>query len=208
MIHVAIVEDDIELKNYFEEVVSSGNDLSLIGSYDNAEDFIADFNRINMVNVVMMDINLPGMSGIECIGKLKKRQPETQYLVCSIFEDSTNLFSALCAGATGYILKNSTEEEIMRAVNEIHRGGSPMSPQLARMVVQSFPLKKGVSELIDLLTSRERDILQMLSEGFRYKEIADKLCLSTETVRAYIRDIYSKLQVHSRTDALNKVFQK
>ncbi|MEO8148276.1 MAG: response regulator transcription factor [Bacteroidia bacterium] len=208
MINVAIVEDDNDLRNYFEEVISTHEYFALLGSYTNAEDFAQDFNRINAVNVVLMDIQLPGMSGIECIGKLKTKQPETQYLVCSVFEDSTNLFNALCAGATGYILKNSTEDEIIKSIKEINSGGSPMSPQLARMVVQSFPIKKSNTDLINQLTSRDREILQLLSDGFRYKEIADKLCLSTETVRSYVRDIYSKLQVHSRTDAINKVFIK
>ena len=208
MIRVAIVEDDAELKNYFEEVISAHSDFILSGSYSNAEDFSNDINRLNEINVVLMDINLPGISGIDCISKIKPKQPQIQYLVCSVFEDSTNLFNALCAGATGYILKNSTEDEIIKSIKEINSGGSPMSPQLARMVVQSFPQKKHTSDLVDSLTKRDREILQMLSEGFRYKEIADKLCLSTDTVRAYIRDIYSKLQVHSRTDAINKVFQK
>ena len=208
MIQVAIVEDDNDLRNYFEDVISSHDDFAIIGSYTNAEDYVRDFNRVNAVNVVLMDIHLPGMSGIECIGKLKTKQPQIQYLVCSVFEDSTNLFNALCAGATGYILKNSTEDEITKAIKEINAGGSPMSPQLARMVVQSFPPKKNNTDLTETLTKRDRELLQMLSDGYRYKEISDKLSLSLETVRSYVRDIYTKLQVHSRTDAINKVFMK
>jgi DNA-binding NarL/FixJ family response regulator len=155
-----------------------------------------------------MDINLPGMNGIQCIEMLKPKNPAIQYLVCTVFEDSIHLFNALCAGATGYILKSAGEEEIVRGVKDICAGGSPMSPQIARMVVTSFPIKKTDHDAVSGLSKRERELLELLAAGYRYKEIADKLFLSIETVRSYIRDIYSKLHVHSRTEALNKLYNR
>jgi DNA-binding NarL/FixJ family response regulator len=205
MIKVAIVEDDDELRKFMEETVISCDDFFIEGSFSTAEDFKKEFHRLSDLNVVVMDINLPGMSGIQCIGELKSKNPKVQYLVCTVFEDSMNLFNALCAGATGYILKSAGEEEIINAVKEINTGGSPMSPQIARMVVTSFPQKKTNADLLSQLTKREKELLDLLAAGYQYKEIADKLFLSIQTVRSYIRDIYSKLHVHRRTDAVNKI---
>jgi DNA-binding NarL/FixJ family response regulator len=208
MIRIAIVEDDDELRKFMEETVNSCDDFFIEGSFSTAEDFKKEFYRLSDLNVVVMDINLPGMSGIQCIDELKPKNPKVQYLVCTVFEDSMNLFNALCAGATGYILKSASEEDIVKAIKDIDAGGSPMSPQIARMVVGSFPSKKSNQHLLKDLNKREREILDFLAAGFRYKEIADKLFLSIQTVRSYIRDIYAKLHVHSRTDAVNKVFNK
>jgi len=208
MIRIAIVEDDYELRKFMEETIGTCSDFSLLESFSNAEDFRRAFTRLKDLNVVVMDINLPGISGIQCIEELKPRNPKIQYLVCTIFEDSINLFNALCAGATGYILKSAGEEEIIHAIKEINSGGSPMSPQIARMVVSSFPQKKTDADLLSQLTKREREILELLAAGYQYKEIGDRLSLSTETVRTYIRDIYSKLHVHRRADAVNKLFDR
>jgi DNA-binding NarL/FixJ family response regulator len=139
---------------------------------------------------------------------MKPRNPTVQYLVCTVFEDSVNLFNALCAGATGYMLKSAAEDEIVRAIREIHAGGSPMSAQIARMVVNSFPVKLSDQQLMHALSKREHELLELLAAGYRYKDIADRLFLSIETVRSYIRDIYSKLHVHSRTEAVNKMYGK
>jgi DNA-binding NarL/FixJ family response regulator len=206
MIRVAIVEDDKELRAFLEDVVGGSEEFILQDSFSTAEDFRKKFHPGTDLDAVLMDINLPGMSGIECIEQLKPRNRKVQYLVYTVFEDSSNLFNALCAGATGYILKSASEEEIRKAIKDIHEGGSPMSPQIARLVVSAFPSKKSNKTLVDSLTHRERELLDLLAAGFRYKEIADKLSLSTETVRSYIRDIYSKLHVHSRTDAVNKLY--
>jgi DNA-binding NarL/FixJ family response regulator len=208
MIRIAIIEDDTLLRKFMEETVNSCADFVLEGSYSSAEEFKKHFHRLSDLNVAVMDINLPGISGIQCIEELKPKNPTVQYLVCTVFEDSINLFNALCAGATGYILKSAGEEEVIKAIQEIHAGGSPMSPQIARMVVLSFPEKKTNLDLLKDLTSREREILDLLAAGFRYKEIADKLSLGTETIRSYVRDIYSKLHVHSRTDALNRLYNR
>jgi DNA-binding NarL/FixJ family response regulator len=206
-IRVAIVEDDPDLRTHFKVILENVNDFELVGIYSTAEDFELAFEQIKP-NVVLMDINLPGKSGIQCIEKLKSLSPNTQYLICTIFEDSTNLFNALCAGATGYILKISASQELEKAVRDIHNGGSPMSPQIARYVIEAFPHKKQNQALLDQLSSREKEILLLLADGYRYKEIADQLHLGVDTIRTYIRNIYSTLQVHSRTDAINKAFGK
>jgi DNA-binding NarL/FixJ family response regulator len=208
MIHIAIVEDDAELRSFMEEIIRESDEMMLDGSYGTAEDFKKDFARLGDLQVVIMDINLPGISGIQCISELKHKSKKIQFLICTIFEDNINLFNALCAGATGYLLKSASEEEIIRAIKDIHVGGSPMSPQIARMVVNTFPRVKENSKLIDELSKREKIILELLAAGFRYKEIADKLFLGVETIRSHIRNIYSKLHVHSRTDAVNKLFNK
>lgn len=208
MLRVAIIEDDDMLRKFMEETVNGFSDFILEGSFSSAEDFRKNFFRFPELNVAVMDINLPGISGIQCIEELKPKNPKVQYLICTVFEDSINLFNALCAGATGYILKNSGEEEFIKAIIDINAGGSPMSPQIARMVVSAFPTKKSNQDLLNDLGKREREILELLAAGFRYKEIADKLFLSIETVRTYIRDIYSKLHVHSRTDAVNKLYNR
>lgn len=207
-IRVAIVEDDPVLRASLERVVQGEGDLKCMGSYGSAEEFLARSTGLQDLDVVLMDINLPGQSGIECITACKPKRPQTQYLVCTIFEDNENVFNALCAGATGYLLKSAEPEQIVRSIHEIHGGGSPMSLHIARMVVNSVPRKKNNAHLLESLTKREREVLDQLAGGYRYKEIAAHLDLSIDTVRSYIRDIYTKLQVQSRTDALNKVFER
>lgn len=206
-IKVAIVEDDPDLFAYFKSILEQVEDFDLVGLYTNAEAFEAAIHTIQP-DVVLMDINLPGKSGIECISKLKPSVPQVQYLICTIFEDSQNLFDALCAGATGYILKISALKELEKAIRDIHAGGSPMSPQIARFVIEAFPQRRKNLALVENLSKREQEVLHLLAEGYRYKEIADQLHLGVDTVRTYIRNIYSVLQVHSRTDAINKVFGK
>lgn len=206
MIRVSVVEDDKDLRSLVEEAVNESEELFLSGSYSTAEEFRKSFSSHQEPDVVIMDINLPGINGIQCIGEMKPLSPRVQYLIFTVFEDNVNLFNALCAGATGYLLKSASEEEISRAIIDIHHGGSPMSPQIARMVVNTFPMPKPDKSLQIDLTKREMEILDLLAAGYRYKEIAGKLFLGVETVRSYIRDIYSKLQVHSRTDAVNKIY--
>jgi DNA-binding NarL/FixJ family response regulator len=172
------------------------------------EAFLARPEGLDGLDVVLTDIHLPGQSGIQCIATCKPKRPQLQFLVITVFEDNANLFNALCAGANGYLLKTASPAEIAQAVRDIHRGGSPMSLAIARMVVASVQQKQVNAALIGSLTSRENELVQLLAEGYRYKEIADKLVLSVETVRTYIRGIYGKLQVHSRTEALNKLYER
>ncbi len=204
-INIAIVEDDEDIRNSLVEIISAQSDFNCIAAFPNAEEFTDSFKHLKL-DVVLMDINLPGMNGIEAVALLKKQKPQVQFLMCTSYEEPQKTFDSLCAGATGYLLKNSASEKIFEAIKEIHAGGSPMSPQIARLVVDSFNQKKKQNDLLASLTQREQEILTFLSKGFQYKEIADKLFLSVETIRTYVRNIYDKLQVHSRTEAVNKVF--
>lgn len=207
-IRTAIIEDDIEMRQAFERAIIAEGDLDLKGSYSSVEAFLARPEGLDALDVVLTDIHLPGLSGIQCIAQCKPKRPDLQFLVITVFEDNMHLFNALCAGATGYLLKSASPAEIAQAIRDIHRGGSPMSLAIARMVVASVQQKKANSALLDSLTKREHDLVELLAEGYRYKEIADKLDLSIETVRTYIRAVYNKLQVHSRTEALNKLYER
>jgi DNA-binding NarL/FixJ family response regulator len=170
--------------------------------------FLARHEGLDGLDVVLTDVHLPGQSGIQLVEQCKPKRPHLQFLVITVFEDNAHLFNALCAGATGYLLKTATPAEIAQAIRDIHAGGSPMSLAIARMVVASVQQKQVNAALLNSLTKREHDLVQLLAEGYRYKEIADKLGLSIETVRTYIRAVYNKLQVHSRTEALNKLYER
>ena len=207
-IRVAIIEDDRDMRLAFEQAVKDEGDLDLRGSFASVEAFLARPEGLEGIEVVLSDINLPGQSGIQCIAQCKPKRPQLQWLVITVFEDNANLFNALMAGATGYLLKTATPTEIAQAIRDIHRGGSPMSLAIARMVVASVQQKQVNATLLESLTPRENELVHLLAEGYRYKEIADKLGLSIETVRTYIRAIYNKLQVHSRTEALNKLYER
>ncbi len=207
MIYVAIVEDDDEVRDSMKEFLSTTDDLVCVAVFSNAEDFTKQFKTMN-VDVVVMDITMPGMSGIQCVSMMKPKRPEVQFLMCTSHIDAEKTFDSLCAGATGYMLKNSPPYQLFDAIRDIHKGGSPMSSQIARLVVNSFPDKKKNTGLLETFTTREQEILNALAKGYQYKEIADQLYISIETVRTYLRKIYEKLQVHSKVEALNKVFPK
>ena len=207
-IRVAIVEDDPVLRSSAQRIVEREGDLHWKGSYSSAEEFMGRTSSLEDLDVVLMDINLPGITGIACIAECKPKREQVQYLVSTVFEDNENIFNALSAGATGYLLKSAPPEQVVRAIHDIHAGGSPMSLHIARKLVESVPRKKSNSALLESLTKREREVLDLLAGGYRYKEIADRMELKIDTVRSYIRDIYTKLQVQSRTDALNKVFDR
>lgn len=206
-INIAIVEDDADICQSLEEIINANDDLHCVAVFSSAEEFISTFRHIN-VQVVLMDINLPGKDGIATVAEMKPVKPAVQYLMCTVYEEPEKTFESLCAGATGYLLKNCSAAKLYEAIHEIHKGGSPMSPQIARMVVSSFNKRQEVNAEYELLTGREKEILQYLSKGFQYKVIAEKMFLSIQTIRSYIRNIYEKLQVHTRTQALNKIFGK
>jgi DNA-binding NarL/FixJ family response regulator len=201
-VKLAVVEDEIEFALELKNLLILSEDISEIKLYSSAEEFIEEYES-DIFDVVMMDIGLPGINGIDCIRKLKPINPETQFIVFTIYDDNQTVFEALCAGATGYILKSSTQEQITNAIKEIHTGGSPMSSTISRMVMNYFSLlpKKVVCPK---LTERETQILELLSEGKRYKEIANSLFISMDTVRTHIRNIYLKLEVSNKTQAINK----
>lgn len=207
IINVVIVEDDNEIRKSMQELLATTDDLICIAEFYRAEELIKQFKTMN-VDVVVMDITLPGMSGIQCVSLLKQLRPEVQFLMCTSNEQPEKTFDSLCAGATGYLLKNSPPEQFFNSIREIHKGGSPMSSQIARLVVNSFPEKNRNQHLLETFTTREQEILHALAKGYQYKEIAEQLFISIETVRTYLRKIYDKLQVHSKIEALNKVFPK
>lgn len=206
-IRVAIVEDDRETRNGLKEMIDFSKDLFCAGVFENAELLIKDFKQLD-VEIVLMDINLPGQSGIDCVEQLKKMRPSVQFLMCTHLDNDDDIYDALCAGATGYLLKNISPAELEAAIKNMHAGGSPMSPPVARKIVNSFSGRRKNTKLLNALTETEKEVLKLLDKGYPYKTIADKLGVSIETVRWHIRNIYEKLHVHSRTDALNKVFPK
>ncbi|MGH7952441.1 MAG: response regulator [Limisphaerales bacterium] len=156
-------------------------------------------------DVVLMDINLPGLDGVECVRQLKVKLPETQFLMLTVYEDNNRLFKSLIAGASGYLLKRTSPAKLLSAIREAYHGGSPMTPQIARRVVQHF--RQSVSEMAKL-APREKDVLEQLAKGFRYKEIVDNLHISRGTLHSYIRNVYEKLHVHSRTEAVVKYLNR
>ena len=206
-IRVSIVEDDKQIRNALEIMLGSFDGIEHVSSHGSAEELLDSFIHLKP-DVVIMDIGLPGITGIECVRKIKPAAPNTQFMMCSVFEEDEKIFDALCAGATGYLVKNSPPRKFQEAIHDIYTGGSPMSAQIARKVVASFQQRTQPSKEFDHLSQREKQILQLLSNGLRYKEIAAQLFISQETVRTHIRNIYEKLQVDSRTEALNKVFGK
>ncbi len=205
-IKIGIVEDEKQIREGTAILINGSEGFTCEYTFETAEDAIKKIPSLKL-DVVLMDIHLPGKSGIECVAELKPICPETQFLMFTSFEDTDSVFKALKVGATGYITKTTQPSKILDALVDINKGGSPMSSHISRKIVNSFQSAEENSEL-QKLSQREKEILDLLSKGLRYKEIADKLFLSTETVRTHIRNIYEKLQVNSRTEALNKAFQK
>lgn len=203
---VGIVEDEKQIREGVAVLINGSEGFSCKYTFDNAEDAINKLPSLNL-DVVLMDIHLPGKSGIDCIAELKPLCPGTQFIMFTSFEDAESVFKALKVGATGYLTKTTQPSKILDALLDVHKGGSPMSSHIARKIVNSFHITENNKEL-EKLSSREKEILDLLSKGYRYKEIADQLFLSTETVRTHIRNIYEKLQVNSKTEAINKVFPK
>ena len=204
MISIGIVEDDQDLRENLKNLIESTDGFTCDGAFADAESGLAFFTG-HQADIVLMDIQLPGMDGIECVRRLKAIHPGMQFIMCTVFQNDEKVFSALKAGATGYLLKTDEPGQIIDAIRELHAGGSPMTPQIARRVIESFK-KPSINEDIHLLTKREIEILELLKKGLRYKEIADRLFVSTETVRKHINNIYQKLHVQSRTEALNRIY--
>jgi len=205
-IRVAIVEDDEKVRENLAALIAETKGFECAGTFGSGEQALESMPR-RAPDVVLMDVNLPGMSGVECVRQIKSRLPELQVVMLTVYDDSDRIFQALQMGASGYLLKRATAEEILRAVEEVHRGGAPMSSYIARKVVQSFQ-RRGVSEKFgENLTKRETDVLNYLARGYTNKEIADALGLSAETVRGYLKTIYGKLHVRSRTEAAMKFFK-
>jgi len=203
---VGIVEDEKQIRESMVSLINGSEGFACEHAFASAEEAIKKIPSLNL-DVVLMDIHLSGKTGIECIQEIKALCDNTQFIIFTSFEDSDSVFNALKVGANGYLTKTTQPSKILDAIVDAYKGGSPMSSHIARKVVSSFHSIETNKEL-QKLSSREKEILELLSEGYRYKEIADKLFLSTETVRTHIRNIYEKLQVNSRTDALNKAYRK
>lgn len=199
---VVLIEDHEAYRSSLEFFLNSSGQVRC-RSFHDAEEALKDL-ELRQPEIVIMDINLPGMDGIACTHRIKERWPAIQVLICTVHEDDEKIFDALRAGATGYLLKRTSIDEIIEAIRQVLAGGSPMSPAIARRVVNSFvppKLNKGVNAL----SEREQEVLDLLVTGLRVKEIADKLFVSANTVRTHIRHIYEKLQVQSRVEVVNRV---
>ena len=212
-ITVSIVEDSDQLRSTLARMIGRAEGFQCLGDYGTAEDALDAIPK-NPPNVVLMDINLPGMNGVECVRKLKQLVPSTQVVMLTAYEDTENIFNSLAAGASGYLLKRSKSAEILEAIGDVQNGGSPMTTHIARKVVQSFQASAAAAapaapaEPSEALSPREQEVLDLLSQGFMYKEISDKLGISFETVRTYIRRIYEKLHVRTRTEAVAKALRR
>ena len=206
-ISVSIVEDNEQLRGTLARVLNRAEGFRCVSHYGSAEAALEGLVK-DRPEVVLMDINLPGMNGVECVRQLKQAMPQAMVIMLTVYEDTENIFNALAAGASGYLLKRTKSAELLEAIKEVHRGGSPMTTHIARKVVQSFQ-KAGLSpQPTENLSQREQEVLDCLSQGFFYKEIAEKLGISYETVHTYIRRIYEKLQVRTRTEAVAKFLKR
>lgn len=205
MISVIVVEDLSEIRNSLVQLLQQQADILFLSAYPNADEAMPAIKEAQP-DVVIMDINMPGISGIDCIRNIKDDCPGTQFMIFTIYENDEKIFDALAAGASGYLLKKTPAEKIIEAIKELHHGGSPMSSQIARKVLGHFKETKQQAHIS--LTNKENEVLLLLSKGFLYKEIAAQLSITVGTVTQHIHRIYEKLHVANRTEAINKVFGK
>lgn len=200
-IKVSVVEDIPELRSGLTNLLEWDERFEAVSSHNDAESAIDTIISMQP-DIVVMDINLPGMNGIECIRKVKNNCPDTQFIMFTIYEDNEHLFDALEAGASGYILKKATQQKILDSIEELYNGGAPMSTSIARKVINRFKEPKAKDQLN--ITEREKEILTLLAKGLLYKEIANQLHITTGTVKQHLHKIYEKLHVQNRTEAINK----
>ncbi len=204
LLKVAIVEDDQRWRSNLELLLRETEGLEFVGSYRTGEDAVRELPS-KRPQVVLMDINLPKMSGVECTRQLRALMPEIQIVMLTVYDDSDRIFQALQIGANGYLLKRASADEILQAIQDVHRGGAPMSAYIARKVVQSFQQHAApTSKPDEVLSKRESEVLGYVARGYSDKEVADALGLTPATVRSYLKTIYGKLHVHSRTQAILK----
>jgi len=206
-IKVAIVEDNDKIREGLSMLIDGSEGFLCSATCGSAEEALR-YLPSHIPDVVLMDIHLPKMSGIECVEKLKAQNQDLQIMMLTVYEDDENVFKSLVAGATGYILKRTPPAELLEAIREVHEGGSPMSDQIARKVVEAFQQMGKSSKETENLSDREKEILAYLAKGYHDKEIADKFFLSVKTVRTHLRNIYKKLHVRSRTEAVLKYLHK
>ena len=206
-ISVSIVEDDSDVRATLAKLIHGSPGYRCVSQHDSAEVALQEIPRVKP-DVVLMDINLPGINGVECVRRLKPLLPATQIIMLTVYQNTENIFNALAAGASGYLLKRTSSAELLEGIREVRRGGSPMTTHIARKVTQSFQRAGPSPQPTENLSEREQQVLDCLSQGFLYKEIADKLGISYETVHTYIRRIYEKLQVRTRTEAVAKFLKR
>lgn len=203
MIKVAIVEDSKTTREGLETIINLSSEYRCACACDTAEEALRVLPR-HHPEVVLMDIQLPNMSGIECVAQLKKLLPDVQVIMVTVYEDPDRIFRALRAGASGYLLKRSAPEQVLTAIRDVQQGGAPMSGEIARKVIGHFQSQSSTTAEVEKLTTREREVLELVAHGFSNKEIADRLSVTTEAVRWHLKHIYNKLHVHSRTEAALK----
>lgn len=207
-ISVCIVDDNPDLRNALEEIISMAEGFKCVATINTAKEAIVKIPTLNP-DVVLMDINLGATeTGIDCVKILKPKMPGTNFMICTIYEEDEKIFEALNAGATGYILKKTPPTKLLEAIRELYEGGAPMSSQIARKVVAAFQSKpaSSIENGLDQLSNREKEILEHLSRGLMYKEIAAELFISQETVRKHVYHIYEKLHVSNRIEAVNRFY--
>jgi DNA-binding NarL/FixJ family response regulator len=207
MISVSIVDDEKKLCKSIATFLNGSTGFRCLSIYGSAETALQQLPKDNP-DVVLMDINMAGMDGIECVKRLKTLAPQIQILMLTVYEDTEQIFKALTAGATGYLLKRLEPEELLQAIRDVHLGGSPMSNSIARKVVASFQKANVSGEKQNLLTTREQEVLDCLAQGLAYKQIGDHLNISINTIRTHLRHIYEKLHVQSRTEAVAKYLRQ
>jgi DNA-binding NarL/FixJ family response regulator len=205
-VRVSIVEDLTEVREGLVDLVQSDAELSMVSSFKDAESAAQQLPG-QRVDIVVMDINLPGMSGIDCIRSIKEKCPGTQFMMFTVYENDEKVLQALQAGATGYLLKRTKPEQILESIKELNQGGSPMSSNIARKLLNIFLHEKTATKK-EVLSDRENEVLQLLADGLLYKEIAERLYIGHGTVRQHLHNIYEKLHVNNRTEAVNKYFNR
>lgn len=201
---VSIVEDDASIRQILTEWISRAEGFRCHSVHDSAESALAKLPEANP-RIVLVDINLPGQSGIECVRRLKPTMPDTQFMMLTVYEDTGHIFDALKAGASGYLLKRTPREELIASLKQVQEGGSPMTSYIARKVVQSFYQTPAERSETEGLSPREREVLELLARGYFYKEITEALGISMSTVNTHVRRVYEKLHVHSRAQAVAKL---
>ena len=203
-VSVSIIEDDASIRQILTGWISRSEGFSCLSTHDSAENAMARLPSMKPA-IVLVDINLPGQTGIECVRRLKPLMPETQFVMLTVYEDTVHIFDALKAGASGYLLKRTPQEELIASLQQVHEGGAPMTSYVARKVVHSFHHDEPERSHAEALSPREREVLELLARGYLYKEITETLGISMATVNTHVRRIYEKLHVHSRAQAMAKL---